>query len=172
MCTCVPTCTFVQFANQKNCVGLVYSALSRAGASCGQSRHLLPIGPQDWGGASKTITSPIRQSMDRKILASLFIGYCWIVTHLQLNQLCCRFKAGPNLLNVSVLKQKDKQARKEAQLLMQLCELLCYIYIYIHQHTHTYLFAHKHRDNIIISVFSAKCICILAKHVEIVTNGV
>ncbi len=78
------------------------------------------------------------------------------------------FQSESRLLNVSVLKQKDKQARKEAQLLMQLCELLCYIYT----PTHTYLFAHKHRDNIIISVFSAKCICILAKHVEIVTNYV
>ncbi len=140
MCVCTYLTIFwgqiCTFANQKNSVGLVYRAISRAGASCRQSRHLLPIEPQDWGGASKTITSPIRQSMDRKILASLFIGYCWIVTHLQLNQLCCRFKAGPDLLNVSVLKQKDKQARKEAQLLMQLCELLCYIYT----PTHTYIF--------------------------------
>ncbi len=58
-----------------------------------------------WEGASIIVTSPIRQStsQDRQqILASLFIGYSWIATRLQLNQLILQFQSGSHLLSVCV----------------------------------------------------------------------
>ncbi len=49
--------------------------------------------------------TPARQftSQDwQQLLASLFIGYSWIITHLVLNQLMLQFQCGSRLLNVCV----------------------------------------------------------------------
>ncbi len=51
---------------------------------------------------NSAIYTPVHQSRRAEILASLFIGYCWIVTHLQLNQLMLQFQRGSRLLNVCV----------------------------------------------------------------------
>ncbi len=46
--------------------------------------------------------TPVHQSRRAEILASLFIGYSWIVTHLQLSQLMLLFQSGSLLLNVCI----------------------------------------------------------------------
>ncbi len=89
-------------------------------ASYRQSRWL--IGPRLWGGASITVTSPIRQSTSQdgqQILSSLFIGYHSpaikpinvAVSKLVPPSECLR--------NERILQAKAKYARKEVQLLMQ-----------------------------------------------------
>ncbi len=47
--------------------------------------------------------TPVHQS-SRAEIASLFIGYSWIVTHLQLIQLMLQFQSGSRLLDICVTK--------------------------------------------------------------------
>ncbi len=89
-------------------------------ASYRQSRWL--IGPRLWGGASITVTSPIRQSTSQDGQQNtILIVHSLDTIRLWLNQLMLLFQSGSRLLNVCVTSAsfKAKYARKEVQLLMQ-----------------------------------------------------
>ncbi len=83
-------------------IGLILSSAPGPVLAIGRAGECL--GPRALRRASITVASlyPSPPVQSAEILASLFIGHGWIVTHLQLNQLMLQFQCGSRLLDVCV----------------------------------------------------------------------